>query len=497
MTTRSQVVGLEEAAELQRLRGDLILLERECTRRPLTAVRAWHSDRTSQLAALQSIQDHRTVLIFGGNRSGKTFLLRCVLMALILGSDHPDAAAFWRHNQCDPAAFPTGPGVGWIVALESNASLEYHRPQMLALAPKWGPPHPESQDGTSIASWNMRSRGEARMEIAVPGYDRAAGLVFKSDRPGPDGMQGAACRAVLHDEESHMHGPATWEEADTRLWDQNGWHLMGNTPIHGRTWVYYRWVENGVGDPSTEAVHYIFPEDNPWTDKRRIQAMKDSDHPMRDAKLYGQFIVRAGRVWPAFGRVSHVLPTFELPHDSVLRIRAVDFGTTNPFALLWIALTKRRIRIPGTDRYIPDGSVVVYREHYRAGKTLAWHVARAEAAEADEERIAITWADPEDAQQLLQLRRDHGWAVQRARKAVIHGLDRVAERLAPHETDGMPRLWVMDQCVNTIREMTGYRYPPSRTEKDPTEKPLARDDHTCDCVRYGVVGLDRLGAAIG
>lgn len=127
-------------------------------------------------------------------------------------------------------------------------------------------------------------------------------------------------------------------------------------------------------------------------------------------------------------------------------------------------------------RVIPDGSVVVYREHYRAEWTLRQHVEAVEAlnfAHEEPEPDGI-WADPEDAQQMLALRRDHGWAAMKAKKAVSSGIDKVTEYLLPAEVDGLPRLYVVETCVNTIREVEGYRWADGSRAKDQPNKPLKK-----------------------
>ena len=431
--------------DLVRLASATAALEQLVLARPLAAIRAWHSDRTSQREALQLLQVCRLLVVLGGNRSGKTFLLRAALVALVLGSDHPDARLFWEHNGVDPDAFPRGPGRGWIVALTTNDSIEYHRDAIVGLLPKWGPPHPQAKDGTAPwFGWNLAGRGEARVQVMVPGYDYPAVIVFKTDHEGKEAMQGSACRCILHDEESRLHGSDTWDEADTRLWDQDGWHLMSNTPIQGRTWVYDRWVANGPSDPERERVTYIYAEDNPHTSKARIQALKSTNPTLAEAKLYGRFVVLEGRIWQAFDRAVHVIEEFEMPPDAGLFGRSIDFGTRNPFVHLWGVSLTRALVMP-TGRVIPDGSIVVYREHYRAEWTLRQHVEEVERindALGEPEPQGI-WADPEDAQQMLALRRDHDWPALKANKAVSSGLDKVTEYLLPAQVDGLPRfMWL-------------------------------------------------------
>lgn len=478
-----------EDSDLLELRDAVGDLDEALRRRPLSAWRPWDREapRTSQRRELAALEFYRVNLIFGGNRSGKTEGLRAAAVALALGSDHPDAAAFWRAVGADPAAFPEGPGRVWIVALTSNDSIRYHRKEVLALIPKWGPRHPRERSQNWHA-WQLDSKGESRLEVMVPGYSKPAEIVFKSEDQGEEAMQGDSARAILHDEEGGS--PKTWNEAAVRLWDQDGWHLMSNTPVRGKTWVFDEFVRQ---KPEGVHVGWIHTLDNPWlpAKKRAELAAKAETDPVQAAiRQRGEFVALEGRVWPQFSRATHVIPTVPIP-DSALRFRSIDFGTRDPFVCAWGALLRHPLDLPD-GRTVPDGTLILYREHYQAGWTLAQHVERIRTAEGakldgDEwvggETIEITWADPEDRQQLLQLNHTHNITAIKARKAVHAGISVVGERLSPDAT-GWPRLLVMDSCPHHIESIEGYMWAGSGRDE-----PAKGDDHCCDTTRYLSMGV--------
>lgn len=431
-------------------------------RSPLGAWTAWHSGGTSQRALMSALERNRVVLALGGNRSGKTEWLRSVVVAMVLGSDHPVARAYWLRNGCNPDSFPKGPGKGWIIARRSNDSINYHRRQIDSLLPA----------GCSTW-WNKNGKGEARVEIAVPGYEQTAEIVFKSEDQGQDAAQGDSCRIIAHDEEGDTS--EVWDECSVRLWDQRGWQIMANTPIKGRTWIYYRFV---VKPPHGVAVRWIHSLDNPFLPVEEAKKLEENE-VLAAARLRGEFVVLKGRVYPMFSRAQHVVEPFEIPR-SWPRYAAIDFGTRNPFVQLSAALD-------------PDGRLVVYREHYQARWVLSQHATAIKLAEGWEwvgeelartgkqEPVDMRWADPEDPQQLASLNIDHDLDASPALRSVSYGIDRVGARLS---TGG---LVVFSTCHNTIRELEGYIW-----RENGGDDPLKKDDHTCDCVRYLCVGIEQV-----
>ena len=431
---------------------------------PLAAWQAWDGPGTSQHACVRSVASTKELLILGGNRSGKTEAMRAIVVALVLGSDHPHARLYWQHHGMDPDQFPRGPGTGWLIALASNDSINYHRRWIERLLP-----------AGSYRWWNRNGPGEARVEIDVPGYDTPAEIVFKSEDQGEEAAQGASVRVVAHDEEGAT--PRVYDESGVRLWDQRGWHLMANTPVNGQTWVYHRFVRDGA--PEGAAVKYIWTLDNPFVPPEAARKLEAQNPALASARLRGEFVVLRGRIWPTFARGVHTIAPFPIPADWP-RFRALDFGTQAPFVCLWSALAKRDHVVHGVT--IPEGSQVVYREHYQRQWTIAQHVVRIRELEDPGEVIEATWADPESPQDRLSLNRDHGMDVTPANNAIKAGIECVGARI------NAGRLFVFDTCPHTVREMEGWTWVGGE-EGGPLDTPAKKDDHTCDCVRYTAMGL--------
>tara|TARA_R100000781_G_scaffold34143_1_gene24681 strand:- start:388 stop:741 length:354 start_codon:yes stop_codon:yes gene_type:complete len=105
-------------------------------------------------------------------------------------------------------------------------------------------------------------------------------------------------------------------------------------------------------------------------------------------------------------------------------------------------------------------------------------------------------ADPEDRGSRISMARDHDMPTVKAKKEIRAGLSSVAERLAP-DAEGRPHLVVHSNCVNLIREIEGYVWDTRKGKGDQPDKPLKREDHAVDALRYLVHYLNRSGFAAG
>lgn len=428
---------------------------------PLRLWRAWNAgpNRTSQLRAMRGLAEQVTCF-FGGNRSGKTELARVLAVCFALGGDHPVVVELLRAHGITGWEIPRGPGVVYIVAVDSNASRKYHRPQIARLLPKTG------------VTWIGRdSKGDALVRIEVPGYDEPAEIWFRSNAAGREAMQGDSVRLIVFDEEPDED---VFDEGMMRILDQEGARIvLSMTPLKGLTWVYDRYAS--TPDSADKRCHWIQTPDNPYHDPERVAKWFAAMPPaQREAREKGLFVTLEGRIFETFYRGQHVCEAFEPPEDWP-RYIAIDFGIRNPFCCLWAALS-------------PDDVLHVYREYYSnndGGETLETHA----AAIKRHGGWAQGWADPANPQLILDLVDTHGIDVDYARKDVLPGIDAVNARLM--ERNGVVGLQIHDACTNTIREIENYIWNPKKSGKgDPKEQPLKRNDHAMDCLRYMCFGLD-------
>lgn len=202
---------------------------------------------------------------------------------------------------------------------------------------------------------------------------------------------------------------------------------------------------------------------------------------------YGKWVQAEGAVYEEWDRAVHIVDRFEIP-GSWRRIRSIDFGYTNPFVCLWIAIDH-------------DGRMYVYREMYKTRRTVKVHAGEIRRLSGDE-RYEFTVADhdAEDRATLLE----NGIPTRAANKAVTRGIEAVQERLKV-AGDGRPRLFYLrDSLVERdeglveakkpcglTEEIDGYAWSKGDDGRTLGEEPVKLNDHAVDALRYAAMAIDR------
>jgi len=204
----------------------------------------------------------------------------------------------------------------------------------------------------------------------------------------------------------------------------------------------------------------------------------------------GQWAAAEGAVYEDFDRAVHLIDPFPIPDDWT-RIRAIDFGYTNPFCCQWWAIDG-------------DYRMYLYREIYMS-RLLVEDAAVIINRLSESESIYATVAD-HDAEDRATLER-HGIPTVPAMKAVSPGIQAVQSRLRK-AGDGKPRLFIMrgalvevDQSLREVHkplctdeEFDSYIWRPIKDGTPNKEDPLKKDDHGMDTTRYAVCLVDGVTA---
>lgn len=262
-------------------------------------------------------------------------------------------------------------------------------------------------------------------------------------------------------------------------------------------------------------------EDNPslhngqnWTELgRKSIAILDGLTGLRYKRgRLGLWVGAEGVVYE-FDSTVHLIKRFEIP-ASWQRIRVIDFGFTNPFVCLWIAIDN-------------DGRMYVYRELYMTQRTVARHMVdihihskgehyAATIADHDaEDRATLAGGTVVDDPVLVKRLVNAGFtahgdkvklsgiATVAADKRVTVGIEKVQERLKL-QGDGKPRFYVLEDSLIEVDqslfdahkpyrmedEFPVYAYPEGVDGKPMKEEPIKVYDHAMDAGRYGAMWLD-------
>jgi phage terminase large subunit len=184
--------------------------------------------------------------------------------------------------------------------------------------------------------------------------------------------------------------------------------------------------------------------------------------------ILGHWVQAEGAVYEAWDPDEHVVD--EVPDlDRVLAV-GVDYGTTNPFAAVTLALTR-------------DGRLCVTRELRhdpklaRKSRTDAEHSAALREWLALDDPPRFLVVDPSAESFQVQLNRDQVRGVHDADNAVVDGIRLVASLIATR------RLVVHRSCKGLITEIPGYAWDDKAAEKG-EDKPVKLKDHSVDALRY-------------
>lgn len=321
--------------------------------------------------------------------------------------------------------------------------------------------------------------------------------------------QGHAYGWMGYDELPHWPTPNFYRQMKTRL--RNGGMAIPNKRIRGtgnpgglgHGWIKQYWQI----DKYPLGGHLIQPEfaggatrmfirscvtDNKillQNDPGYIARLQDLGTPEL-VKMYldGDWNVIAGAYFPEFSIARHVIPPFEIPKGWV-RYRAMDWGSSRPFCVLWFAVAD------GSTAH-PRGSLIAYREWYgmKPGeanvglKLTAEEVADGILEKEDrDEKLDMSVIDPsafkEDGGPSIASRMS-GKKVyfQRADNSRKVGWDLLRSRLKG--VDGEPMIYFFTTCPDTIRTLPALQHDRGKAAGSIEDVDSDGEDHAGDTVRY-------------
>lgn len=222
--------------------------------------------------------------------------------------------------------------------------------------------------------------------------------------------------------------------------------------------------------------HFVL-DDNPFVSERYKRERKAEYSGLWYKRMIeGLWVQAEGAIYEAFDPDVHVVD--DLPEIDRVIGTGVDYGTTNAFAAVQLAVTR-------------DGRLAVTREYRYDSKTARRRLTDADYSERLRHWLAEgveqfgrdgRWVvvDPSAASFTEQLHRDKVRGVTDADNSVQDGIRLLASLIA------CGRLVVHRSCAGLLREFPGYVWDDKAAAKG-EDKPVKANDHSLDALRYIVL----------
>jgi hypothetical protein len=182
---------------------------------------------------------------------------------------------------------------------------------------------------------------------------------------------------------------------------------------------------------------------------------------------------KSGLVYGEFDEVVHVISQESFKYNPNYKcIAAQDFGYEDPAGTIFM-------------QFLPNGDAVIFDELYIRRTQTPVLIQKYWLPKQRQYHCEAWIADTENADAISQMESE-GLPVIGANKELINGIDRVRSWL--RTADGYVRLYITSNCVNVIKELNAYRYP-----ENGGNKPIDRDNHLMDPIRYIFNTLDEIG----
>ena len=416
--------------------------------------------------------------LLGGNRSSKTERGAFLAVAWLMGKEYFRDEPSWRYVKDLP--IPEAGCNIWCVGLDYSIIRDVIWNEKLRTGSRKGGLLP----ATPCPLVTRVSDSEFSIQVNVGG--RKSTLLCKSAESGREKFQSASVDFLWIDEEIDAD---VYDEAYQRTVDCGGKILLTLTPLADvgggakKPWVHGLFKEFNAGRKDLCFVK-LNTLDNPYIpdDEKEKLKLKWAGHPEEKARLFGDFIHRAGLVYDNFSRPIHVIKPFRIEPDWK-RIASIDPAPTGVTAVVWAAVS-------------PRNDVYIYRVYYESNKIISDH-AKDILIRNSGDPIDTWLIDPyfgiqrnaETHHTGMQLYRDAGIPVRLAPRAEDFGIEIMREYLeaATNKTSRNPKLYIFDRCVPLIEEIEQYSwdtYSKGAMKGQTKGKPVKRSDHAINATQY-------------
>lgn len=407
----------------------------------------------------------RLRIVFGGNRSAKTFTCNKEFLYRMVFKEHP----FTKEP------LNTGGRHGRILAQDFSIHEKKHIPEVK----EWIP----------TAALKYGAKAASRQEAWEKSYDsrnhilhlvRGGWIDFLTYDQDPSKGESVDLDIWFADEEI----PEDWYNAcNSRLITRGGVGIMGVTPLYGLTWAM-RFLDSV--DPTVEMFKWGI-RDNPHNSVKDMDDFLAGVSPLeREARENGDFIEFKGLRYKELDRSVHLLNESKQPRPSWPVVMSMDPHQRKGTAITWAYVD-------------PHDTVVFFDELEIKGTASEVVAAIKEREKSHVARTMLRIADPAINKQVagfgssrttLTEFEDAGMGFSLADNSEA-GYNVVSEYLSwdktkPLRTLNCPQVYFTQDCPKTWYSMTHLMWDEYKfaANRDPKEKVKDKDKDFADNVRY-------------
>ncbi len=306
--------------------------------------------------------------------------------------------------------------------------------------------------------------------------DKPNSRIILKGADNPDSLRGVGLSGVVLDEFAFMDkGPYIWDKIlEPALADNMGWAIFISTP-NGIQNHWYGWVNDKKKDWFYSRASVL---DNPHfpIDEFNRKEQEAKEHGMSDAfaqEWLAEFVNPSRLVYAQFTRKDHVIKPIDVPTSGTYII-GIDFGWTDPFAVVFILVDK-------------DNNWYIYDEIYETELPTQKRVATMLTKMGDNyfSKIKADSADPTQINE-LKIGSIHATPAKKGKGTIAGGIAIINSMLTIREGTGKPKLFVTENCKNTIKEFESYSNLID-AYGDVIDTPEDDNNHAMDALRYAAL----------
>ena len=299
---------------------------------------------------------------------------------------------------------------------------------------------------------------EQKGEILLP----TGGIIFVRSADSPLGIEGITANWIWLDE-GGMTSVLTWTVLRSRVSMTGGQILITTTP-YNMGWLYLNFYVPWRDKTDKSLSFYSWKSiENPHFSKEFYEAERTRLRPEEFSRRYeGRFEKMTGLVW-------------DLPNEQIIDPRDI--------------MGRAEARIIGVDwGYVDAAAISVWyyydkcwynADEWKQSKRTTAEIIQVLKNKMVEHHATLIYPDPAEADRVEECRRA-GLPMMETNKDVKGGVSMIQQLIREK------RLYIFNNCKETIDEWSMYHYPEPEEDKESKDLPFKFNDHLCDAGRYAI-----------